>query len=532
VNSLDRSLRALGHPLTLASVALLVLNDHLFKRAYPSVLTGKLSDFTGLFFFPYLLIALLGLAGLALARLPFAAGERRRAGAWTHSVSGYGAYLLTACLFAAVKLYPALNAAVNGLLQSFFGLPVQIARDPTDLVALLALLPSYRLWSSSASSFRRPPLRRSLAALGLASLAALATAPCPPEQPITHLISHDGRLYALATAWQPVSNAYLDTDQGRLWDNLDPETLPAPVLESAAVPVALPKTVCVPGLEQVCYRAAGDEQLEVSEDGGQTWQVAWSLPASRRVYMERVASGYGQMLACGKPLDLSANDIAVLGEGQSHVVIVALGNEGVLRGPDRWTRVGVGWAEPTPERGGIQDLVPPMLILGETGIALAGGAAAFLLLSAIAWARLETGMEPTPDPRGRRSPWTVAIIIDFVLLTLMVLANLEELIATVLPPLLGLTAVITAMLIRWRRAFRRSERPADAGRSVRVAVQCGLLVSAAAWLPFALWVLDLIPGYSAALMLAILAAAVITTWCIGRLPKASRPMPSTDHPLS
>jgi hypothetical protein len=88
------------------------------------------------------------------------------------------------------------------------------------------------------------------------------------------------------------------------------------------------------------------------------------------------------------------------------------------------------------------------------------------------------------------------------------------------------------MLIRWRRAFRRSERPADAGRSLRVAVQCGLLVSAAAWLPFALWVLDLIPGYSAALMLAILAAAVITTWCIGRLPKASRPMPSTDHPLS
>jgi hypothetical protein len=396
VNSLDRSLRALGHPLTLASVALLVLNDHLFKRAYPSVLTGKLSDFTGLFFFPYLLIALLGLAGLALARLPFAAGERRRAGAWTHSVSGYGAYLLTACLFAAVKLYPALNAAVNGLLQSFFGLPVQIARDPTDLVALLALLPSYRLWSSSASSLRRPPLRRSLAALGLASLAALATAPCPPEQPITHLISHDGRLYALATAWQPVSNAYLDTNPGRHWDNLDPETLPVPVLEAAAVPVQLPKTACVPGLEQVCYRAAGEEQLEVSEDGGQTWQVAWSLPASRRVYMERVSSGYGQMLACGKPLDLSANDLAVLGEGQTHVVIVAL-KRGRAAGPDRWTQW--EWVGPNPPRARRDSgSFAPLIILGETGIALAGGATAFLLLSAIAWARLETGMEPTPDP--------------------------------------------------------------------------------------------------------------------------------------
>jgi hypothetical protein len=248
--------------------------------------------------------------------------------------------------------------------------------------------------------------------------------------------------------------------------------------------------------------------------------------------MERVASGYGQLLACGKPLDLRANDLAILGEGREHVVIVALGNEGVLRGPAEWTRVGVGWAEPTPERGGMQTLVPPMIILGETGLALAGGAAAFLLLSAIAWGRLETGVEPTPAPMGKRSPWTVAIIIDFVLLTLMVLANLEELIATVLPPLLGLTAVITAMYIRWARAFRRTDRPADARRSLRVAIQGGLLVAAAAWLPFGLWVPGLIPWYSAALWLAILAAAVITTWSMGRLPKASRPMPSTDQPLS
>jgi len=532
MQSLDRSLRALGHPLTLASIALLLLNDHLFKRTYPSALTGKLSDLAGLFFFPFLLIALFGLARLGLARLPFAAGERPRAGIGTSRAAALGTYLLTACLFAAVKLHPGLNAAVNGLLQSLFGQPVHIARDPSDLVALLALIPSYRIWSSSASGSRRPPLRRSLAALGLASLAALATAPCPPEQPITHLVPHDGRLYALATAWQPVSNAYLDTNEGRHWDYLDPETLPTAVLEAAAVPVPLPKTVCVPGLEQVCYRAAGEDLIESSDDGGRTWQVAWSLPASRRTYMERVASGYGQLLACGKPLDLRANDLAVLGEGQEHVVIVALGTEGVLRGPDEWTRVGVGWAEPTPERGGMQSLVPPMIILGETGVALAGGAAAFILLSAIAWARLETGVERTPDPKGRRSPWTVAIIIDVVLLTLMVLANLEELIATVLPPLLGLTVIITAMYIRWARAFRRTDRPADASRSLRVAVQGGLLVSAAAWLPFALWVPGLIPWYSAALWLAILAAAVLTTWCMGRLPKASRPMTSTDQPLS
>src|SRR3990170_5839611 len=64
------SLSALGHPLTLACIGLLLVNDHFLKRLYPSTLTGKLSDFAGLFFFPFLLTALLGLAGSAVSRLP------------------------------------------------------------------------------------------------------------------------------------------------------------------------------------------------------------------------------------------------------------------------------------------------------------------------------------------------------------------------------------------------------------------------------------------------------------------------------
>jgi hypothetical protein len=42
-------------PLPLAAVALLVLNDHWLKAAAPGVLTGKLSDFAGLAFFPLFL---------------------------------------------------------------------------------------------------------------------------------------------------------------------------------------------------------------------------------------------------------------------------------------------------------------------------------------------------------------------------------------------------------------------------------------------------------------------------------------------
>ena len=59
MNSLAKSLRCFIHPLTLISLILLLVNDHVLKIVMPSWLTGKLSDFSGLFFFPFLLAALL-----------------------------------------------------------------------------------------------------------------------------------------------------------------------------------------------------------------------------------------------------------------------------------------------------------------------------------------------------------------------------------------------------------------------------------------------------------------------------------------
>ena len=41
------SLQALARPITLASVVLLLLNDHVLKVLAPSALTGKVSDFAG-----------------------------------------------------------------------------------------------------------------------------------------------------------------------------------------------------------------------------------------------------------------------------------------------------------------------------------------------------------------------------------------------------------------------------------------------------------------------------------------------------
>jgi len=53
--------RALLHPAWIASLALLVANDHLFKGSgiLPALVTGKLSDFAGMLVAPALLATLL-----------------------------------------------------------------------------------------------------------------------------------------------------------------------------------------------------------------------------------------------------------------------------------------------------------------------------------------------------------------------------------------------------------------------------------------------------------------------------------------
>ena len=47
------------HPLSLLSIFLLLVNDHILKMLFPSWITGKLSDLMGLFFFPFIITGFL-----------------------------------------------------------------------------------------------------------------------------------------------------------------------------------------------------------------------------------------------------------------------------------------------------------------------------------------------------------------------------------------------------------------------------------------------------------------------------------------
>lgn len=129
---------AMLHPFAAASLALLALNDHVFKERFGNVVTGKLSDVAGMIFFPLLLVSLHELVLRARGR--FVAPSRR---AVVVSVVATGA------VFAAVKLshdaalvwrlaLAALQWPVRALLagRAVELSPVAHVVDPTDLLAL------------------------------------------------------------------------------------------------------------------------------------------------------------------------------------------------------------------------------------------------------------------------------------------------------------------------------------------------------------------------------------------------------------
>ena len=140
------------HPLPLLTVGVLWLNDHWLKRAHPSWLTGKLSDFAGLFFFPLFLCALVNLArNLTHRGPPFH---------WLGPRLLIVAIVFTDGLFSAVKLYPPATAFYLTSLGTLGFSGARVVRDPSDLLALTSSLAVYAFarpfWREAAPA-RLPP---------------------------------------------------------------------------------------------------------------------------------------------------------------------------------------------------------------------------------------------------------------------------------------------------------------------------------------------------------------------------------------
>ena len=143
-----QGLGALAHPVALAAISVLILNDHVFKETSPGVVTGKLSDVAGLVFFPLLLISVVELV----------TGRRS-----TSSI--IVAIACTGVVFASIQVWePAADVYRYAMgyvrlpLRYVFAnatsvVPVEHTADVTDLLALPALLVAWRL--GAHGSFRK-----------------------------------------------------------------------------------------------------------------------------------------------------------------------------------------------------------------------------------------------------------------------------------------------------------------------------------------------------------------------------------------
>ncbi|MDY0002292.1 MAG: hypothetical protein RBU30_13435 [Polyangia bacterium] len=153
-----------AHPLPLLGLLVLGLNDHVLKGSglLPGWMTGKLSDFAGLFWFPLFVTALLD----TLLFLAFRLSGGRTPDYSLSRTKVLASLAFTAILFVPLKLSDAWGSLyiramhaldVLGLFERF-----AVVRDPTDLVAL-AMFPLVYLFA--LQFIRRVPIGR-LSVLG------------------------------------------------------------------------------------------------------------------------------------------------------------------------------------------------------------------------------------------------------------------------------------------------------------------------------------------------------------------------------
>lgn len=152
-----RPLRASAHPLFWGAAALLALNDRVFKswEALPSLIRGKLSDFSGLF--------------VAVPLLCLLFFVRTRRGVWA-----VAAFLCLA--FSAIKVSPEASALYEAV---FSFVPARNVVDPTDLVALPMVFIS-ACWVIRVGQDPKAPLGRARLGALLAAPFCIATSrpPC------------------------------------------------------------------------------------------------------------------------------------------------------------------------------------------------------------------------------------------------------------------------------------------------------------------------------------------------------------------
>ncbi|KAA3647090.1 MAG: hypothetical protein DWQ07_06230 [Chloroflexi bacterium] len=494
MKTLNISLRALSSPLSLFSIGLLLLNDHLLKAYYPSALTGKISDFAGLFFFPILLTVFLS---IPLERLKL-----------RHKQIAFIAYAITLVWFSLIKTSPQINLLTIDLLSSMLGYATSIVLDPTDLIALLSLWPSWKLLQSIPAEGTSLP-RRAYPIAALAILATMATSPALSPQVYRIAVSEE-KVYALGSAlhYNPYTNYAVSEDNGYTWNPV--EDLPAELDSRLDTPVEFPKTVCILPNKLDCYRITGkDPEVLVTTDGGESWSITWELPADRSLFASRTA-----------PAGFTPRDIDIIYSDEYYNVIAAMGPDGVLLGNHNgeWQRVAVLNTSPSPLFS--DNLSNAILVIQFEISALIYAGLITLLLSTLFF----IGRVMAKDKYFLGQPEEKTIVRDplflfsalplffYSIIGLWVLVSQWQVggptIFAIIHTLLMILFIFGAVWT-WKRLIGATSFPNESQELRKISIAIAIITPTIATIPFILWTFGTIYNYNHALTISIVLFAAI-----------------------
>ncbi|SDZ20693.1 Catechol 2,3-dioxygenase [Amycolatopsis xylanica] len=502
-------LRWVAHPLTIGATAVLLLNDHVFKQAWPGLVTGKLSDVAGLVVAPPVLGLLLGL---------FLADR----------IGAAVAVVLTGAGFAVVKLTSAGAEAASAVWSGING-PSVVLADSSDLVALPALGLAWWAWRQAASA---PPLpdglvfrARVVVAVPFAVLAICATsAPASSLPSVDSVRSEDGSGGQVVIEVGGLAYGSRSGVDG--WTPLpgrppsDPRQQRRPQTEP-----------CVPDDAAHCYRVHGGGGFDPAEavprggrmlgvdettDAGESWHTAWEVPAARWQFVLRQ---HPFPAGVDRVESVASVEVMVRTVQGGHEVIVANGVEGLaVRGADgAWRRVPV--VVPGLE-------IRPMPLTGF-GRAIGVEVSTAGLIAVLA---LVIGMSVAAGRAGARLGRGFApVVVPLVLLSLAALPILGAVafFASTARMSTGLWLVVDVCLFGSLAGFALTRRLLPRSR-VAVVIGAAVLTGLASVGPLLGWTVGHPQEHDPAVELGLILAAcclvgvVVTGWWAGRDPGGSR----------
>lgn len=315
----QRCQQALLHPVTLAALGLLLLNDLVLKGVWPNPwTTGKLSDLAWVIFASPLLAYLLS--------LPTPGGRRTQRAIWI------AAYIGLPLLYAAFNTFAPVHDAILRGLSLISGGAGGSPLDAADsLVIPIGLAIALWIWRRGRTTLTIRRRHIAMAVAGLAVFAAIASSgPRPTSGVAGFMMTSDNRLFAHCG---PVYGAcsYETVDGGLTWKLANPTNLDGQQIAGSSVDTP-----------------RGSYSIN---EFGVMHPAGSSDPAYSTKYLRSVSAQWLQENATTHlwPQTLATMPDSIAYDARSDHVLVAMGIQGVVVGtPDgKWTRVAVGNFRPT-----------------------------------------------------------------------------------------------------------------------------------------------------------------------------------------